>query len=325
MNHGSLKLMQEAMSTVVKVVLVLSILTASMAQARQDVNSALPGPAQLSSTLNIPNGSDGVWSIAFPAADEANILAHGLPPGAPSLQLQLWIGSVASGIKCLAKWKDIEVLAFSGPNPMLFFVSHPELWVMAQPVYIIQRDGIDFPIEEMEVNPGDGKIYAVGNRGNEKALYRLDLDVFGNPYANAVYVGKLFHNPSGNGYRSGSIAFVQDSPVGSPPSWHLAFTTESGVYASHGIVVWRFNMPANPLPYGVYLSSSTARPARAYTGITNPQTGKINTVSLHGKLYFARDNGVFYELDLATSTYSNPATPLGTIQGANDFAPVEAH
>ncbi len=165
--------------------------------------------------------------------------------------------------------------------------------------------------EEIEINPADGQAYGIVKNGNQIQLYRIATDGSGTATV-ITYNGnaEIFHNPNGNGYKSGSICFVE-TPVNSG-TYQLAFANESTVYSTLGIVVWRFNVSGNIVtPAG---GNTTYVPSL----IPGAQTGKINTASVRGQLFFARDNSQMYQLNATNSVTPIAITPANTAN-SNDF------
>ncbi len=161
-------------------------------------------------------------------------------------------------------------------------------------------------IEEIEMDPSSGYVYALCRDGNDMQLWRIDL--YGN--ANQMTIGgsgTIFHSPAINGYQSGSLAFVPDGSGG----YYLVFSSESTVYASSGIVCWYYTISSTANTF-----SSVSSMNKNYTGLPSG-TAHINTTYGDGKLYFARDAGAVYSLSLTTN---NTITNEGfTVTNANDF------
>lgn len=165
-------------------------------------------------------------------------------------------------------------------------------------------------IEEIEIHPQTGQVYALVTQGNAKRIYVIDPST--GIYTAVTVNGNanIFNNPLFNGYKSGSIAFVPDGSGG----FEFVFSSESTVYASSGIVSWHFSIA------GTNLVSITAN-HRTYAGI--PGTTGINTTYGNGKLYFARDGGTnpLYSLSLTgTTTASTFSLELSSFNCSNDFA-----
>lgn len=179
-------------------------------------------------------------------------------------------------------------------------------------------------LDEIEINPDNGLVYAIASIGVSKCLFVIDpatgfATLVQYQLSNGSVVSAIFSNAVTNGYKSGSLAFVENVPGDANQGHHIAYATESSVYASQGIVVWNFLLSlyqGNP----VVISANTIFPNTTYNAATIPgaQTGNINIVSLHGIIYFARDNSPLYQLN-----GTNSATQLGTanIAAANDFGP----
>ncbi len=193
---------------------------------------------------------------------------------------------------------------------------YPMITYVADPTYggnsfRIKNGGTDFNVDEIEVNPADGYVYAVGYHLTSIGLYRLVPNLStGN--ADATYMGELFHNYTTNGYNSGSIAFVQDQ---TSLAWYLAFTNESAHYTGlgYGILEWNFTVGSTSI------AADASHPNSNYTGVSG--TGNINSVAMHGILYLARDGQTLYSLPSGSGAHT--AVSIGTIAANNDFGPQE--
>ncbi|MCW3070472.1 MAG: hypothetical protein JWO44_362 [Bacteroidetes bacterium] len=117
--------------------------------------------------------------------------------------------------------------------------------------------------------------------------------------------GTVFGNPSGNGYKSGSIAFVPNGSGG----YYLVFSSESTVYSSLGLVCWYFTISGTTLSIQSSLN-------RTYTGLPTSSTTKINTCYGDGKFYFARDAGAVYSLGSSNNSITNESF---SVTNAYDF------
>jgi hypothetical protein len=166
--------------------------------------------------------------------------------------------------------------------------------------------------EEIEINPADGQAYGIVKNGNQIQLYRIATDGSGTATV-ITYNGnaEIFHNPNGNGYKSGSICFVE-TPVNSG-TYELAFANESTVYSTLGIVVWRYSIMGNTV-----VVNGPHNATYAPSLIPGAQTGKINTASVRGQLFFARDNSQMYQLNGTNSVTPIAITPSNTAN-SNDF------
>jgi hypothetical protein len=184
------------------------------------------------------------------------------------------------------------------------------------PVLLDGTSLFTYAIEEIEIDPASGDVFALARVGNAIKIYRIagmysSVDAPGT--ARVMSYGTtttVFHNPLGNGYKWGSICFV---PNGNG-TYRLVFTHQSTVYASLGIVCWHYDIVANavvglPAYHRTYSASTSTIPAG---------TG-INTAFGNGKFYIARNNGNLYELNLSASNL--PATQLTTtpMANSNDF------
>ena len=160
-------------------------------------------------------------------------------------------------------------------------------------------------IEEIEMDPSSGYVYALCRSGNSIQLWRIDSS---GAATQMTYNGSgtVFNNPTVNGYKSGSLAFVPNPSGG----FYIVFSNESTVYASLGIVSWYYTISGTTI-------SVVSSQNKTYTGLPGAGTGNINTTYGDGKLYFARDGGAVYSLSLTTS---NTITNEGfTVTNANDF------
>ena len=163
-------------------------------------------------------------------------------------------------------------------------------------------------IEEIELHPQTGEVYALVTQGSAKRMYVIDPSTgFATPLTVNGSSTTIFNGGLMNGYKCGSIAFVPDGFGTS----ELVFSHESDVYASQGIVSWHFNI------YGTNLVSNVAN-HRSYAGIPGTVGSGINTTYGNGKLYFARhgSSNPVYSLSLTSNTYASEGF---SVTNNNDF------
>jgi len=166
----------------------------------------------------------------------------------------------------------------------------------------------NYPIEEIEVHPLTGEVYALTKVSNAMKIYRFDSNGNGElmQYGSA---GIVYTNMWQNGYKSGSITFVPNIDG----TFRLVFSHESNVYAAAGITSWHFSITGNTL---------AALPLQhcSYNNVQLQGTGNINTTYGNGNLYFSRDAGTtnaLYILDVNTpNSYSDPGV---SVANKNDF------
>lgn len=181
-------------------------------------------------------------------------------------------------------------------------------------------DIYNYNIEEIEVDPlNTNYVYMLCRESNGMRIYRFDVNTGSTTllmyeYAPGLTKTDVFQNVSGNGYKSGSIAFVKGTAA-DPNAYRLVMTHESTVYSAQGICTNHFIISGNlvkpagndPLngnqPYNKTYSTATS-------GIPGAQTGKLNTTFGDGVFYIARDGGNLYSLNLNTS--NTAATLIAT-------------
>jgi len=167
-------------------------------------------------------------------------------------------------------------------------------------------------IEEIEIHPQTGIVYALVTQSNTKRIYAIDpstgiytpITVNGGPGAT------LFNATLGNAYKGGSICFIPDGSGG----YELLFSHESNVYASYGVYCWHYSLSGTNL---------TGLPAKTQNFPSIPGTfgGGINTTYGNGNLYFARHGSLnaLYTLPLSPAG-AGTATAVGiSVSNTNDF------
>jgi hypothetical protein len=175
---------------------------------------------------------------------------------------------------------------------------------------VLNSSGTAFtlPIEEIELHPVTGEVYALVQSNNYKSIYSIDPSTgFATPLTVNGSSTSIFWGTAVNGYKCGSIAFVPDG-FG---SYEFVFSHESDVYASMGIVSWHFTIS------GTNLTSNVAN-HRTYSGIPGTIGSGINTTYGNGKLYFARHGSStpVYSLSLISNTFASEGF---SVTNNNDF------
>lgn len=167
-------------------------------------------------------------------------------------------------------------------------------------------------IEEIEMDPGSGYVYALCKVGyNSIQVWRIDPSTGAAVQMLYGTTPTFFYNPVGNGYKSGSLAFVPDGSGG----YYMVLSSESTVYASLGIVCWYFTISGTTASVVSSLSKTfLGLPATGTTGGTG-----INTTYGDGKMYFARDAGEVYSLPTTGSGASTGTDEGFSVTNANDF------
>ena len=206
-----------------------------------------------------------------------------------------------------AATKNLKVYAFKDNQGVTWLQSDQGHQV---PVLNVAGDNLfTLPIEEIEIYPNSTDVYLLC-KGSSMSLYRVNLISGTTTLMTYNGVGNIFNNTLGNGYKSGSIAFVPNTDG----TFRLVYTTESNVYSYLGLVTWHYNISGSTLQ----IQSSLNRTyTTAATGIGGAQSGKINTTFGDGKFYFARDNSPLYSIELSKASNDPTATHLETPVGVN--------
>jgi hypothetical protein len=163
-------------------------------------------------------------------------------------------------------------------------------------------------IEEIEIHPQTGEVYALVTQGTAKRIYAIDPSTgFVTPLTVNGSATTIFNASLMNGYKCGSIAFVPDG-FG---NYEFVFSHESDVYASLGVVSWHFNI------FGTNLVSNVPN-HRTYAGIPGTVGSGINTTYGNGKLYFSRhgSSNPVYSLSLTSNTFASEGF---SVTNNNDF------
>ncbi|MBC9909696.1 hypothetical protein [Chitinophaga varians] len=258
----------------------------SIVSCKKDMNGSIPQNSQLSGTISakgpIPSGNIRSWSTNLFAAQAVELATFELWGNQPGLMkgpvIRYTGGITTAATKTYGSSLNHEAFVYTDLDGVFRLVyngtDHPMTLSGAPFVY---------SIEEIELHPTTHEVYAIVKSpfvNGPIDLYHISTTGV------ATRVGRLFSNPSSNGYKSGSITFV-DNGAG----YQLAFTSESTVYASSGMVVSLYN-----------ISGATMTNAGSYSfpasGIPGAQTGNLNTTSGDGKLYIARDGGNLYSFSL---------------------------
>lgn len=167
-------------------------------------------------------------------------------------------------------------------------------------------------IEEIEIHPQTGIVYALVTESNSKRIYAIDPST-GFSTAMTVNGGPgttLYGGTRVNGYKGGSICFIPDGIGG----FELLFSHESDVYSAFGVYCWHYSLSGTDL---------TGLPAKTqnYASIPGTFGSGINTTYGNGQVYFARhgSSNALYTLSLTgTGSLSASATGLST-SNDNDF------
>ena len=169
-------------------------------------------------------------------------------------------------------------------------------------------------IEEIEIHPQTGIVYALVTQSNSKRIYAIDpyTGIYTPITVNGGPGTILFNATLGNGYKGGSICFIPDGSGG----FELLFSHESDVYAANGVYSWHYSLS------GTNLTGLPAK-SKSYIGIPGTFGKGINTTYGNGKLYFARHlvspalKNQLYTLDPLSSSWS--AVSGDSVTNTNDF------
>ena len=179
--------------------------------------------------------------------------------------------------------------------------------------------------EEIEVDPVSNDVFVLGDTGpsTAKQIFRIHRSGQGgqliatamttatSPFIPTPNGNRVFVNPTRNGFKSGSIAFVPDPAGGS----FLVFTHESNVY---GICQWIYKV-YNDSAHENFLGNQPSKNGcwAKINGVPKiPGTGGLNSVyvghhplnTVQNMLLVSRDNGPLYEFN--TGLVPNPANPV---------------
>lgn len=166
-------------------------------------------------------------------------------------------------------------------------------------------------IEEIEIHPQTGIVYALVTESSAKRIYAIDPSTGIYTPITVNGSGTILYGKTGiNGYKGGSICFIPDGSGG----FELLFSHESNVYASFGVYCWHYSLSGTNL---------TGLPAKTQNFLSIPGTfgSGINTTYGNGQLYFARhgSSNPLYTLPLGPAG-AGTATAVGiSVTNTNDF------
>ena len=197
--------------------------------------------------------------------------------------------------------------------------------------------------EEIEIEPTTNDVFVLGaaSAGAAKQIFRIKTDSSGTVIATPMsfYNGgvltpnaqRAFVNPTINGYKSGSIAFVPKTGGGQ----YLVFTHQSTVYS--GICHWVYEVGTgtNDNRLNSVSAMSKCQKSSVMGGTFGSVVGGINTVyvgeqssfsgsTIPAKFLMMRDNGSVYEVKgifdtLPWAATVDPLFPAPVIM-SNDLA-----
>lgn len=167
-------------------------------------------------------------------------------------------------------------------------------------------------IEEIEIHPQTGIVYALVTQSSTKRIYAIDpsTGIYTPITVNGGPGTTLYGSTLANGYKGGSICFIPDGSGG----FELLFSHESNVYASFGVYCWHYSLSGTNL---------TGLPSKTQNFPSIPGTfgSGINTTYGNGQLYFARhgSSNPLYTLPLGPAG-AGTATAVGiSVTNTNDF------